>query len=342
MSALSHSIPSANSLVPYLVADIGGTNARFSIAQWQSDLVLEHAVNYRVEEFNNISAALIDYIQKLPVSLKPQRAVLAVASAVTSDEIRFTNSPWHFSISALQQQLLLEKIDVINDFAAVAWALPALQHTELHGVGSVSFANLKKPGVYVVLGPGTGLGVAALKTDDNGSHTIIETEGGHINFAPRSESEITIFRILQKQFQRVSYERLLSGNGLVNLYRARSEMLGLHPELNTAAEVSAAARESNAPAASLAAQDFCSILGAFAGDTALMFGAWSGVYLAGGLLPHLLNEKGRALFRAAFQDKGRFSYLLEQTPVAQITRSDVGNLGAANFAFQSPTHLPHL
>jgi glucokinase len=341
MSALSHSAPSAHSLAPYLVADIGGTNARFSIAQLQPGLVLEHAVSYRVEEFDNICSALIDYVSKLPVSLKPHRAVLAVASAVTSDEIRFTNSPWSFSISVLQQQLALEKMDVINDFAAVAWALPALQHAELHAIGSVPFADVKNPGVYVVLGPGTGLGVAALKTDGNGLHTIIETEGGHISFAPRNESEIKILQLLQKDFKRVSYERLLSGDGLVNLYQARSKMLGLHPDLKTPAEVSTAARDPNAPAASLAAQDFCSILGAFAGDTALMYGAWSGVYLAGGLLPHLMNEKGHALFRAAFEDKGRFAYLLEQTPVAQITRSDVGNLGAANFAFQTPPNSSH-
>jgi glucokinase len=342
MSALSHSESTNPSLAPCLVADIGGTNARFALAQQTSSLVLEHTVNYRVEEFNTISAALMDYIGKLPASYKPRRAVLAVASAVTSDEIQFTNSPWNFSISALQQQLMLEKIDVINDFAAVAWALPALQHSELHAIGNVPFADIKKSGVYVVLGPGTGLGVAAFKTDGHGASTIIETEGGHINFAPRTESEIKILQILQKQFQRVSYERLLSGSGLVNLYQARSKMLGLHPDLKTPAEISTAAREANAPAASLAAQDFCSILGAFAGDTALMFGAWSGVYLAGGLLPHLMNEKGHALFRAAFQDKGRFSYLLEQTPVAHITRSDVGNLGAANFAFQTPAHLSHL
>jgi glucokinase len=337
MNAVSDNRLDKNWSSTYLVADIGGTHARFSIAENSKDgvaLHLENPQTYRVEEFDSISTALLDYLNKIPSSLRPARAVLAVASAVTNDQIQFTNSPWSFSVSALQQQLAFDVFEVINDFAAVAWALPVLAESDLEMIGSLHHQDMKKPGVYAALGPGTGLGVAALKIDDKGITTVIETEGGHISFAPRSEDEIKILQFLQKDFRRVSYERLLCGSGLVNLYRARSKMLELPADLVTPAEVSTAAKALHSPAARLAVQDFCSILGAFAGDTALMFGAWSGVYLSGGLLPHVLDENMKILFRSAFEDKGRFSSLLQETPVLQIKRNDVGNLGAANFAFQ--------
>jgi glucokinase len=337
MSAVSIELQNAEYSAPCLVADIGGTNARFSIAQHDSNqsLRLQHPKNYRVEQFNTIAAALLDYLQTLPAGLRPMRAVLAVASAVTQDTIQFTKSPWSFSKLQLQQQLGLAQLHVINDFAAVAWALPALSDSELEPIGEKRLIDIKKPGVYAALGPGTGLGVAALKIDQDFRVSVIETEGGHISYAPSSEDEIKILQFLQKEFSRVSYERLLCGSGLVNLYRARSSLLKLSADLKTPAEVSAAAKSNLDPAARLAASDFCRILGAFAGDVTLMFGAWSGVYLTGGLLPHLLNQNTHSSFRKAFEDKGRFSNLLQQTPVQQIQRSDVGNLGAANFALQT-------
>jgi glucokinase len=313
-----------------LVADIGGTHARFALAatSGNSDLRLEHQHTYQVLEFDSLGAALLDYLSKIPQTHRPRQAILAVASAVTDDRVEFTNSRWSFSISALEEQLRLEQLQIINDFAAVAWALPSLKDADIEPIGDIKFTGTQKPGVYAALGPGTGLGVAALKIDAQ-QYTVLETEGGHISFAPRKKDEIKILEFLQKDYGRVSYERLLCGNGLLNLYRARSDLMQLPTTLLTPEAVSSAVREDD-PAALAAAQDFCSILGAFAGDAALMFGAWQGVYLSGGLLPHLMDGKGKILFREAFEDKGRFSALLKKTPVSIIRRSDIGKLGAAS------------
>ncbi len=317
-----------------LVADIGGTHARFAIATSAQNvaehdgLILANKQTYRVEEFESLTDALLDYLGKMSPEQKPANAILAVASAITDDKIGFTNSEWGFSISALKKELKLDELQVINDFAAVAWALPLLETDDVEAVGSPGIPVLKKPGVYAALGPGTGLGVSGLKIEA-GKNIVLETEGGHISFAPRTRDEIKILQFLLNEFERVSYERLLCGNGLVNLYRARSDLMELPASLSTPEAVSSAARQGD-PAANAAARDFCSILGAFAGDTALMFGAWQGVYLSGGMLPHVMDENGKALFRQAFEDKGRFSALLVKTPTWIIKRTDIGKLGAAS------------
>ncbi len=333
MSAASENFIDQNLQAHCLVADIGGTHARFAIASsikntlHNSDLILDQQHTYQVAQFSSLSLALLDYLNKIPEQWQPSDAIIAVASAVTSDQIDFTNSQWSFSISALKKELRLNELEVINDFAAVAWALPSLKDDDLETIGTPLFFDAKKPGVYAALGPGTGLGVAALKIENQQS-IVLETEGGHISFAPRTDDEIKILQFLLNDYERVSYERLLCGSGLLNLYRARSDLMQLPATLLTPEAVSSAAHQGNR-AASAAANDFCSILGAFAGDTALMYGAWQGVYLSGGLLPHLMDEKGKLLFRAAFEDKGRFSSLLVKTPVSIIKRTDMGKLGAA-------------
>lgn len=317
-----------------LVADIGGTHARFAIAKKsvgvlsEHKLVLEHQHSFQVQKFDTIASALHAYLQGIPAASRPKTAKLAVATAVTGDQISFTNSHWGFSKAHLKNEMAFEELEVINDFAAVAWALPLLQTADVESLGLPSSFEMEKTGTYAALGPGTGLGVAALKMEPH-QNTVLETEGGHIGYAPRTEDEIRILKFLQKDFGRVSYERLLCGNGLVNLYRARSELMQLPASLHTPEAVSSGARQHDL-AAQKAAHDFCSILGAFAGDATLMFGAWSGIFLAGGLLPHLMDEKGKLLFRQAFEDKGRFSPLLEKTPAWIIKRSDIGTLGAAN------------
>lgn len=342
MSALTKTYKDQQPQARCLVADIGGTHARFAIASPainplnNKELALNYQHTYKVAEFQTLTLALLDYLAKVPEALRPSNAVLAVASAVTDDQIVFTNSQWSFSISALKQQVKLDELLVINDFAAVAWALPSLNDSDLETVGTAHAFDAKKSGVYAVLGPGTGLGVAALKIE-NQHAIVLETEGGHIGFAPRTHDEIKILQFLSKQYERVSYERLLCGNGLLNLYRARSDLMKLPATLLTPEAVSAAATQ-NDPAASAAAEDFCSIFGAFAGDTTLMFGAWQGVYMSGGLLPHLMDEKGKKIFRQAFEDKGRFSSLLEKTPTWIIKRTDVGKLGAAYLWISKQKH----
>lgn len=316
-----------------LVADIGGTNARFAIARLQpvagdfGCTDLEEARNYLVRDFATPADALKAYVQALPADRRPRFAVLAVAGTVTGDQVLFTNNHWSFSIAAMTTLLGVDTLHVVNDFAAVAWALPWLAPEDMQAIGIPVRRDVE--GVRVVLGPGTGLGLAAIKSLPEG-YTVLETEGGHVSFAPRNDDEMFLLSFLGKRYGRVSYERLLCGEGLVNIYDARCARAGIEPALRLPEQVSRAAHDGDAAAAA-ATRDFCSIFGAFAGDAALMYGAWGGVYLAGGLLPHVFDATGGAIFRASFEDKGRFAPLLRNTPTIRILRSDVGNLGAAAY-----------
>jgi glucokinase len=320
-----------------LVADIGGTNARFAVAEVAAAqaapqrAVLAHARNFLVREHPSLSQAMDVYLAALPPAERPNHAVLAVASAVTSDAISFTNSHWSFSIRALRAALGLERLLVANDFAAAAWAVPILGSGDLVAVGPCVARDDGGSGMRVVLGPGTGLGLAALRSEADGRASVIETEGGHISLAPRNADEMFILEFLARRYGRVSYERVLAGDGWLNLYQAWSDRLGLQALHQTPEQVSEAGRRGD-PAARAATRTMAAMLGAFAGDAVLVYGAWQGVYLAGGLLQHLLDGETAEVFHASFIDKGRFAALLSKTPVLRIVNPDLGNLGAAVLA----------
>jgi glucokinase len=315
-----------------LVADVGGTNARFALASMRNgEIALSHVQHLRVAEHAQFAQALEVYVNSLPPDIKPQQAVLAVATAVCGDQIAFTNSSWTFSIRALQAQFGFQRLQVINDFAAVAWALPWLSANDVRIIGHVNTSLPITQGVYAALGPGTGLGVAGLKLHADYS-SVIETEGGHIAFAPSNAFEIEILRWLQTKFARVSCERVLCGPGLLNLYEAHCAVQGISAQHQTPESITQAQQSDQA--ARKTVLHFCELLGAFAGDVALMMGAWQGVFLAGGLLPHVLDNESSALLRQRFEDKGRFSELLRGIPLYQIARDELGGFGAAGFAFK--------
>lgn len=321
--------PSATSRLRCLAADIGGTNARFATAGLDDNarVRLRASRSLKVADHQGIESALESYFADSGEPV-PERAVLAVAGAVLDDQVILTNSRWSFSIEALRQRIGFRELQVINDFAAVAWAVPGLGEADLHPIGDAPGAAFDTAAVQVVLGPGTGLGAAAIRRDARGL-AVLETEGGHASFAPHDEREIFILRFLQRRYGRVSYERLLCGEGLVNLHDACVHMArGRELRLHDSIAVVAAARAGD-PDALSAIDLFCSILGRFAGDAVLMYGGWAGVFLAGGLLPHVLDARGETLFRAAFVDKGRFTPLLARTPTYRIGTADVGTLGAA-------------
>lgn len=318
-----------------LVADVGGTNARFALAQPSSGRwALAHARHLRVAEHPDFESAIHAYLLELDAAQRPQRAVLAVASAVNQDRIEFTNSPWSFSQRGLRSHLGLQGLQVINDFAAVAWALPWLEAGDVQRIGAVGDPLPIADGTYAALGPGTGLGVAALRVAGE-THTVLETEGGHLAFAPADAFEAQLLAALAPRWPRVSYERLLCGSGLLNLMQARALVAGRATEFDSPEAVTAAARAGDAEAREGVTQ-FCAMLGAFAGDAALMFGAWQGVFLCGGLLPHVLDEGNLAVLRQRFEAKGRFSHLLQRTPLHWVRREDIGQLGAAGFAQRHP------
>lgn len=320
--------------VGWLVADIGGTNARFALALaaraegGRGKATLVHAQNLRVRDHASLHDAIGHFLDGVPSPQRPSIAILAVASAVTSDAVTFTNSPWSFSIAQLQQSLGLSGLLVVNDFAAAARAVPTLNAEDFRAVGSCVASDAGAPGMRVVLGPGTGLGLAALQRHADGSVSVIETEGGHVNLAPRNRDDLFIIDFLMQRFGRVSYERVLGGEGWLNLYQAWAAKLGVPAALQTPEQVSSAAQQGD-PVARAASYSMAAMLGAFAGDAVLMYGAWQGVYLAGGLLAHLLDGDTAEAFRVSFEDKGRFSGLLKKIPVLHIVNPELGNLGAA-------------
>jgi glucokinase len=321
-----------------LVADIGGTNARFALAtpDGQGRPVLTSMREFTVAQFASLGQAALHYLGQID-SPRPRHSVIAVASPVTGDEIKATNSPWTFSIAGLQQQLGLEAIEVINDFAAIAMAIPHLAPVELTPVGAAPApsAGSRPQRRHAVVGPGTGLGVCGLLLRQ-GRAIVIESEGGHVAFAPASDYEIAILRHMMRRHARVSIERLVSGPGLQNLYDAVCAVEGTAATANTPEGITAGARVGTEAACQRAVELFCSILGSFAGDVALMYGAWDGVYLGGGMTTTLLPWICSGQFRQRFENKGRYSALMQKIPTCAIAHAQPGLLGAGARALDPP------
>ena len=312
---------------PDLIADIGGTNARFALTDPRSpEPDLQQVRSLANADFASLQHAAEHYLAE--TGARPRRAAIAVASPVAGDEIRLTNRAWSFSRAELQATLKLEQLDIINDFGAVAWAVPILRPQDritLHGSGD---APMRGP--VSVLGPGTGLGVALLVGDADGGWRVVETEGGHVSFAPLGDEELAISRWVSARHGRCSTERLLSGTGLSYLDACLGGMpAGSHERpLRDPAQVVDAALEGHDLVARRSLARFCAILGSVAGDTALIHGARS-VVIAGGIVPRFIPFLRSSAFRERFLAKGRFAALLESVPIHVITHPSPGLLGAA-------------
>lgn len=328
---------SENSLA--LVGDIGGTNARFALTDLSSPRVeLQQAQSLRNADFASMQHAVEHYLTS--TGAKPARAALAVACPVGSDEIRLTNRAWSFSRSELQARLGLDELRMINDFGAVAWAIPALDRDHLTTLHGDPVAPLRGP--ITVLGPGTGLGVALLVgSREHGWHAV-ETEGGHVSFAPIGDEERAIAQWLTAKHGRTSTERLLCGKGLSEIdvvlrgasavqpshVPAPGESSLLNPMLREPPEIVAAALEGHDLAARRTLARFCAVLGSVAGDCALVQGART-VVIAGGIVPRFIPFLRSSAFRERFLAKGRMATLLESVPIHVINHPNPGLLGAA-------------
>ncbi len=306
-----------------LVADIGGTNARFALSPRPG--VLEAQARLRVRDFAGPAEAVRAYLGSRPL---PPEAVLAVATPVEGPEIAFTNGPWRFHADTLARTLGLRRLALINDFTAHALALPALGAGELERIGG---GEREPTRPRLVLGPGTGLGAAALIPCGDFERPL-PTEAGHMSLAPESARERALLAHLAPRLGHISRERLLSGPGLVLLARALAELDGRTAELRTPPEVVARARAGDVHARE-AVVLFTDLLGGFAGDLALAHGARGGIYLAGGLLVALGELFDRERFRRRFEAKGRLAAWLRPIPVFRIRREDTGLLGASRYDF---------
>jgi len=304
-----------------LIADIGGTNARFALAEPGGVPADER--HFLVRDHAEPADAVEAYLG----GRKVEEAVIAVATPVESDAVRFTNSPWAFSIEGLRTRLGLRRLHVINDFVAQALAMPHLAAAEREPLGGEAPVAQRAVGV---LGPGTGLGVSALIPDSVG-WTALPTEGGHVSFAPGSERERDLLAVLGEQFGHVSNERLLSGQGLLNIAQGLAAVDGDRCPAATPEEVTDAARAGTCAACTEATALFSALLGSAAGDLALMLGARGGVYVAGGVCLRLGSLFDRTAFRRRFEAKGRMRAYLTPIPAWLVLRGDTGLLGAAYF-----------
>lgn len=323
-----------------LVADIGGTNARFALADTRAATPLDQDSigEYPVARFPSLAEAAACYLREHDASARA--GVFAVAGRVDGDEARITNHPWVISRSRTAAQLGFGTLHLINDFVAQAMSIALLQPQDVVQIGGAQWrpADAGQPRNYCVLGPGTGLGVGGLLVRD-GRNYPLATEGGHASFAPATPEQIRILEILTRQFGRVSNERLICGPGLVNLHRALAEIAGQDPGQLQPAQVSERAAAGD-PVAMRAIEVFMEIFGAIAGDAVLVQGAWDGVFLTGGLVPRLLEPLQHSGFRHCFESKGRFTATLSQVPSLAIVHPCPGLLGAAACAVDAERAHP--
>lgn len=269
----------ATNAFPCMVGDVGGTNARWAIQQAQ-DGPLCHVSSYAVKDFTSIQAS-IEHFLAYHACPPPRELAIGVATAVTGDQIKFTNSPWSFSSRALQADLGFKRLVVINDFEALAMSLPWLPESGRRQLGRVEVASANRHQPAFVVGPGTGIGVAALVWKGSDEPIVVSGEGGHATLAASNDVQAEILRFLREEFEHVSAERVLSGAGLVNLYRALCAIHGSRAEALSAADVVAHGVDGIDTRCVDACDLFTEFLGSVAGNLALAFGARGGVYIGG-------------------------------------------------------------
>ncbi len=303
---------------PWTVADIGGTHAR--LARWTAASGLEAPLRLRNDDYRGPVELLEAWFRRAPDT--PRRIVLALAMPVGGDTRQLTNRSWRFEPASLAQALGLESLVIVNDFAAAAAGIDALPADQLHALNPAAAAP--KPGVRLVLGPGTGLGCAAIVSDD--PPRIIASEAGHMTFGSADPVAERLNADGRARWGRVSWERVLCGDGLAWLHAA----LGERRDAGEASNVARAAAAGDARA-KVTVRLFSRLLGEFAGDVCLAFQALEGVYLTGGVLHGLLESFDVEAFAAAFAGKGRFADALSRVPVRVVAGHELGLHGAARF-----------
>ncbi len=310
-------------LAPSLLADIGGTNARFTLV---SGTAMEPITCLPVDEHPDVDSALHAFLGSVAGNDPPRSAAFACAGPVVGERVELTNSDWRVDCGELKDTFGFDDVILINDFAAVAWALPNLKAPDLLPVGG-GRAVAGNPSV--VIGPGTGLGVAAYIPTQAGGHVVVG-EGGHVTMPAADDRETDVICRLRRHFGHVSAERLLSGDGLVHLYEANAAIDGTAAPVRTAPSITEAGMAGDCLSSRAALDMFCAMLGTVAGDAALSFGALGGVYIAGGIAPKIAEYFAESAFRGRFEAKGRFHDYLARIPTWIVTHPEPAFLGLAH------------
>lgn len=311
-----------------LIADIGGTNARFGLVDAEKGL---HQLEYMpTNKFASLTDAATAYLETYAQGKKPETAILSIAGPVDGDLVNFTNLPWSFRTSRVRGEMGLKKLRVMNDFEAVAYAIPDLKPNLVRQIGHGTVVP-DRP--IAVIGPGTGLGVASL-VYANGAYVAVPGEGGHVTMPATTPREFAIFEQLRVKYHHISAERVCSGKGLENLYNAIRVLDGRLHETDdlTAADISARATDGTCTICTEALDLMLAFLGRIAGNLALTLMAKGGVYIAGGIPVKLGQMFDTSRFYKEYTAKGRMSDLVETIPVFVAMHETLGLLGLETLA----------
>jgi glucokinase len=305
-----------------LIADIGGTNARFALAR---DGRVEHLTVLPTGDYGTLQDAARAFLAGLPPGTRVTRGVIDMAGPVIGDHVSLTNSGWSFSIAEARAALGFTELKVVNDFAAAALGIPLLAAADSIRIGG---GEAVARGPIGVIGPGTGLGVAAL-TYLNDRWVVLPGEGGHATLPAATREEGAVIDLLRDRFGHVSAERALSGHGLQNLHQALAHLSGTKAEPLSDHAITAAALDGSDALCGRVLDLFCCMLGTVAGNLAITLGATGGIYLVGGILPRFAERFGASGFRARFESKGRFAEYMRAIPTYLVTHENPALLGLA-------------
>ncbi|KAF1685182.1 glucokinase [Pseudoxanthomonas broegbernensis] len=321
---------------PFIAADVGGTHVRIGLvrpgANGDAPLSMLAYSKFRCADYASLSDIVRAFLSGL--GAQPARvAVIASAGYPLADgSVIAANLPWRLSPAQVREDTGLEAVHLVNDFEAVAHAVPHLGASE---VLRLSGPALGAPGPLLVLGPGTGLG-AAVWIPTAGRPAVLATEAGQAALAATTELEVELLRQMLREHSHVPIEHALSGPGLLNLYRALCALRAVRPEYAAPGEITAAAIDGRDAIARECLHVFCGLLGSVVGDMALFYGA-QGVYLAGGILPRIRQFLLDSAFVARFLDKGPMREALERVPVKLVEHGQLGVVGAANWYLGGPS-----
>lgn len=316
----------------HLVGDVGGTNTRLALIDGSVDW--QALQTCRNDDFDSLDDVITAYLDRH--GEQPETAAFAVAGPVRDGEVTLTNRGWNISATRLCERFKFEHCAVVNDFSAVALGIPALAADDITRVHN---GNVDQTRPIAILGPGTGLGVGAIVPCGDQARVLV-TEGGHASVAAFDGRSSQVVERLRERFGHVSAERILSGQGMENLYRALCALDDEQPQLLDAAAIGAAAARGESAHAVEAMAYFFAFLGATAGDLALTYGAFGGVYIAGGIVPHYIQALRVSGFCRAFENKGRMNSYVQPIPVFVILHEEVELLGLAASLMARETGQP--
>ena len=324
----------------YLIADIGGTNARFALVE-EGVFVPKLERTLSCKNYRSLVDAVLAYLDDVSQRM-PEMASLAIATPVSSDRIVMTNHTWDLSVEETRKVLGLNSLKVLNDYTALALALPYLGTDEYHQVGQGVAVEQQ---TLAVLGPGTGLGVSG--TVFAGDYWFpLQGEGGHVSYGPLNDRESDVLGIIRQHHNFISAESLVSGPGLVLLYESIAKCDGVKHELLSPDQVTNKALNRTDASAVEALAMFCGILGAIAGNLALTLGARGGVFIGGGIIPRLGNYFATSSFRTRFENNSRFRQYLSEIPTYVISSKYPALIGAAvavkkQYSYLGATSVSH-